>query len=91
MVATRSDSRTDSATIGRGETKYSSADNSRAVAIATGKQYVAAVRTTAARRPKVHCRQGEEELRRRVPSLRERKPEAYLRLQRAREQMDKRP
>lgn len=38
-----------------------------------------------------NIRQGEEELRRRVPSLTERKPEAYIRLQRAREQMDKHP
>jgi Protein of unknown function (DUF433) len=38
-----------------------------------------------------NIRQGEEELRRRVPSLSERKPEAYVRLQRAREQMTKHP
>ena len=38
-----------------------------------------------------NIRQGEEELRRRVSSLSERKPEAYLRLQRAREQMTNRP
>jgi uncharacterized protein (DUF433 family) len=34
-----------------------------------------------------HIRQGEEALRRLIPPLSERKPEAYARLQRAREQM----
>ena len=34
-----------------------------------------------------NIRQGEEDLRRHIPPLSERKPEAYARLQRAREQM----
>lgn len=34
-----------------------------------------------------NIRKGEEELRRRIPPLSQRKPEAYARLQRAREQM----
>jgi uncharacterized protein (DUF433 family) len=38
-----------------------------------------------------NIRQGEEDLRRRVPPLSQRKPEAYARLQRAREQMANHP
>lgn len=38
-----------------------------------------------------NIRQGEEDLRRMVPPLSERKPETYARLQRAREHMENRP
>jgi uncharacterized protein (DUF433 family) len=38
-----------------------------------------------------NIRQGEEELRRLAPPLSQRKPEAYIRLQRAREQMANHP